>query len=300
MPINKTTLETLPDLSEDYPLTSEQIQEYRERGHVLLPNLLSQAEIDAYRPHFVEAVERLRDYNPVKEKLVPGRQDNWIYIDNLWSLDAIAGRFICARRFAKIVAELLSVEAVRLCHDHVIFKYPEAEITSWHQDAHFFPMDDSRIVTLWLPLVDVTPEMGMIIFADGTHHSGCSLGTTSRDEEEMQAFSESLFARGYTLNTSRYYNVGDAEFIDGWNLHCSMDYDSDRVRETLIIVYYPDGARISSPQELSAAVPFSERVAENFRLQSLLTCFPGLQPGDLAVTPMNPLVYSRQRDSRGK
>ena len=290
----------LPDLSEDYPLTKEQVQQYRERGHVLLPNLISQTEIDAYRPHIVKAVERYRDHNLSTEQLMQAERDNWIYIDNLWSLDAITGRFILAPRFAKIAVQLLDVDAVRLYRNQVIFKKPGAVRTPWHQDAHFFPMDTKKTVTLWLHLVDVTPDMAMMIFADGTHCHHRSLGNTSRNEDEMREFAESLFKQGYPLNACRYYAAGDAEFIDGWNLHCTTDNHGTRTRESLVAVYYPDGTRLGLPRELAADAPISEQFAENARRQTRITCFPGLQSGDLAVTPMNPLVYSRQQNLGGK
>jgi hypothetical protein len=300
MPITKATLEELPDLSEDYPLTQQQIQEYRDRGHVLLPNLISQAEIDAYRPHILEAVERHQDHNLSTEQLMQARRDNWIYIDNLWSLDRVTGRLILAPRFAKVAAELLDVDAVRLYRNQVIFKHPGAVRTPWHQDAQFFPMDAKKTVTLWLHLVDVTSEMAMMIFADGTHRYRRSLGNTGRDEDEMREFAESLFDRGYPLNACRYYNAGDAEFIDGWNLHCTTDNDGDHTRESLVAVYYPDGTRLGFPREVASDAPILDRMAENARRQTRQTCFPGLQPGDLAVTPMNPLVYNRHSDCGGK
>jgi hypothetical protein len=84
----------LPDLSADYPLTSEQIQQYREWGHVLLPSLVTQPEIDVYRPHILAAVHQHQDHNLSTEQLMNAKRENWIYIDNLWSLDAIVGRFI--------------------------------------------------------------------------------------------------------------------------------------------------------------------------------------------------------------
>ncbi|WP_287250920.1 phytanoyl-CoA dioxygenase family protein [Moorena sp. SIO4E2] len=289
-------LDFLPDLSDDYPLSTEQVQQYRERGHVLLPNLISQAEIDAYRPHIVEAVEEHQDHNLLTEKLMNAERNKWIYIDNLWKLDAVTGRFILASRFAKIAAELLDVDAVRLYRNQVIFKKPGAVRTPWHQDGIFFPMDAKRTVTLWLHLVDVTPDMAMMIFADRTHFEGRPLGNTSQDEDEMSQFAQSLFEQGYPLNACRYYAAGDAEFIDGWNMHCTTDNNSDRTRESLVAVYYPDGARIGQPKELAADAPILEKMAENSRRQTRITCFPGLQPGDLAVTPMNPLVYSRQQD----
>ncbi|MFB2982178.1 phytanoyl-CoA dioxygenase family protein [Microseira sp. BLCC-F43] len=200
-----------------------------------------------------------------------------------------------ATRFAKIAADLLGVDAVRLYRNQVIFKKPGAVRTPWHQDAHFFPIDAKKTVTLWLHLVDVTPKMAMMIFANGTHREERSLGNTSRDEEEMRQFGESLFEQGYPLTTCRMYAAGDAEFIDGWLLHCTTDNFGSRTRESLVAVYYPDGTRLAPPRELAADAPISEQFAENARRQTRITCFPGLQPGDLAVTPMNPLVYRRQR-----
>ncbi|HEY9668370.1 MAG TPA: hypothetical protein V6C91_16295 [Coleofasciculaceae cyanobacterium] len=58
-------------------------------------------------------------------------------------------------------------------------------------------------MTLWLHLVDGTSEMAMMTFADGTHRHRRSLGNTSRDEDEMREFAESLFDEGYPLNTCR-------------------------------------------------------------------------------------------------
>lgn len=297
--MNSAVLETLPDPSQDYPLTSEQIQEYRERGHILLPNLVSQAELEAYRPHIEAVVEAHKGHNLSTEQLI-SPASGWIYLENLWSLDAVCKRFILAPRFAKIAAELLDVDAVRLYRNQVIFKKPGARKTPWHQDASFFPMETNKTVTLWLQLVDVTPDMAMMTFADATHYQKRSLGGTSWIEDEMRQFAKSLMEQGYPLNTCRYYVAGDAEFIDGWNLHCTTDNNSDRTRETLVVAYYADGARIEASQELAADAPILEQMAENCRQQTRATCFPGLKPGDLAVTPMNPLVYSRQRDGGGK
>lgn len=297
MPITKTALETLPDLSEDYPLTSEQIQEYRERGHVLLPNLLSQAELDAYRPHILQAVEREQNrHSPVAIR----KPTNWIFVDNLWRIDTIVSCFTLAPRFAKVAAKLLDVHAVRLLRNQIIFKKPGGALTPWHQHSPSFPLSPEKNITVWLNLIDMTPKMSMMIFANGTHHRQQSFGETLMDKDEMSEFQKSLFEQGYPLSTCRYYAAGDAELIDGWTLHGATEQEGDRTRESFVIVYYPDGARINFPPKLTSDPTIAEKMTRNRHQQVLQSCFPGLQPGDLAVTPMNPLVYSRQRDSRGK
>ena len=295
--MSNTVLKSLPDLTEDYLLTPEQIKEYRERGHVLLPNLVSQAELDAYRPHILEAVKREQNN---QSSIVIRPPFNWIFIDSLWTMDTVASRFILAPRFAKVAAKLLEVDAVRLVRNQMIFKKPGGAATPWHQHCPSFPLSPEKNITVWLNLVDVTPEMSMMVFADGTHHLQQSLGEASLDKDEMREFQQSLFEQGYPLNTCRYYTAGDAELIDGWTLHSAMKHEGDLTRESLIICYYPDGARINCPPKLTTDSTIAEKVTQNRYQQVLQSCFPGLQPGDLAVTPMNPLVYSRQWDEGGK
>lgn len=281
----------LPDLSATYSPAEEQIQHFRELGHVFLPAVIERQEIEAYRPHILAAMERHRQQTHVIEQLVQGNQNNWVYINNLWALNEDAKRFILAPRFGKIAADLLGVDAVRLFRDQTYFKNPGGTSTPWHQDGYFMPLDTDKIITMWLPLVDVTPEMAPMSFADGSHRGAKYLGTSTPDETKIRAFAESLVERGYHLTNYGNFAAGDVTFHSGWTLHYAPANLSDRTREVLVVVYYADGARIAPPRTLTADTPFPEQFAERMRQQTRETCFPGLKPGDLAVTPMNPLIY---------
>src|SRR5690242_15396661 len=48
----------LPDLSSDYPITSEQVAAYQRDGHILLKGVCSPAEVAAYRQVITEVVTR--------------------------------------------------------------------------------------------------------------------------------------------------------------------------------------------------------------------------------------------------
>jgi ectoine hydroxylase-related dioxygenase (phytanoyl-CoA dioxygenase family) len=283
----------LPELSSEYPVSTEQIQKVQEQGHILLRGVVSQAEIDAYRPYILKAIEGNLEENHAIEKLVKGNQENWIYIDNLWRLDAVARRFILASRFGQIAASLLGVDAVRLFRDQTYFKKPGGTDTPWHQDGYFMPLDTDKIITLWLPLVDVTPEMAPMSFVTGSHRGAKYLGTSTPQPEKMQEFAESIIQRGYEITSYGTFAAGDVTFHSGWTLHSAPSNKSDRTREVLVIVYYADGARIAQPKKLDSMAPLQERFAEQMRQQTLNSCFGGLQPGDLAVTPMNPLIYRK-------
>jgi hypothetical protein len=76
-----------------------------------------------------------------------------------------------AKRYA---AALLGVEAERLsCWGHMIRKPPGGRAVSWHQDhAYWQPELSYHALGVWLPLHDVTVEMGAMQFIPGSHKRG--------------------------------------------------------------------------------------------------------------------------------
>lgn len=76
-----------------------------------------------------------------------------------------------AKRYA---AALLGVEADRLsCWGHMIRKPPGGRAVAWHQDhAYWQPELDYCALGVWLPLHDVSVEMGAMQFIPGSHRRG--------------------------------------------------------------------------------------------------------------------------------
>ncbi|MEJ7661127.1 MAG: phytanoyl-CoA dioxygenase family protein [Hymenobacter sp.] len=99
---------------------------------------------------------------------------------NLWRADEGVRRFVLARRFARLAADLLGVENVRIYHDQALFKEPGGGPTPWHQDQYYWPVDTTNTITMWMPLVDIDVAMGMLTFASGSHRQGACSTTKSR------------------------------------------------------------------------------------------------------------------------
>jgi hypothetical protein len=118
----------LPDLNDLKKLPAENIAEFREKGHTLVQGVLSSEEIEAYRPVIVSAADR---YNTEKRKLED--RDTYgkafLQIMNLWRSDEEVKKFVLAKRMAKIAADLMGVENVRLYHDQALFKEPGGRST---------------------------------------------------------------------------------------------------------------------------------------------------------------------------
>jgi hypothetical protein len=73
--------------------------------------------------------------------------------------------------------------------------------------------------------------------------------------------------------------AGDLSYHLGWVLHAAGANQSNHPREAIGIGYYADGARIHVREQ----APFVQNLLDRY--------FTGLVPGDLAVGPMNPVVY---------
>lgn len=270
--------QSLPELSSDYALTREQISRFRGDGHVLLQGVASPEEIAAFRPVILAA----RDAHgpaptPLEERDTYGKA--FLKGLNLWPRDEGVKRFVLARRFARIAAELLGVEGVRVYHDQALLKEAGGGLTPWHQDQHYWPLATDRTVSMWMPLVDLTPEMGLVRFASGSHTDGY-LGDLPIGDESEATFDRFVRERGYVQVPGGPMAAGDATFHHGWTLHGAPANSGSRTREVMTIIWFPDGTRVG---------PLDNANRRRDRDRWL----PGLEPGDLAGGELNPLVYSR-------
>lgn len=270
------TTSSLPDLSSDYQISDSQIAEFRANGHVLLRGVCSPEEIAAYRPVITAAVDRFnQDHRPLEERDTYARA--FLQIENIWARDEEVKRFSTARRFAKIAADLMGVDGVRLYHDQALYKEAHGGHTPWHQDQYYWPLNTSNTITMWMPMVDVPIEMGALTFASGSHKDGAQVAVKISDESE-DYFSRLVREKGYPV-AQEPLHVGDCTFHYGWTLHNAPGNNTDRCREVMTIIYFADGARAIQPDNPN-------------RELDLAGWLPGVKPGELAVSKLNPLLYS--------
>lgn len=281
----------LPPLAGTYQPTPEQIADYQRDGHVLLRGLVSPAEIAAWRSTIVEAVNRLDAEKQRMEQIVQGKAQGWKFVQNLWEQDERVKPFVLSERFGRAAADLMGVDTVRLFRDQSYFKEPGGGNTSWHQDAYFMPLDTQNVITLWLPLIDITEEMAPMRYFSGTHKGGY-LGTSSPQREAIDRFETHLTGKGYPVHSYGAVNAGDGTFHSGWTMHGSLMNTSPHTREALVIVFYEDGARAYLPP--LPLIPFPEEMqARRVRNENLAYILGGIAPGEIAASSRNPIVYQR-------
>ncbi|MDM5335856.1 phytanoyl-CoA dioxygenase family protein [Fictibacillus enclensis] len=252
--------------TKEYDLPKQLIEDYKEKGHVKIPQLATKEEIALIRPTILKVFQHnmlhSEDY---------GKGKSFPKVVNLWELHKCLQHFIWSRRFAKVAAQLMNTSAVRLYHDSALFLEPGGEDTPWHQDKTYAQVDANKMVTLWMPLIDLPEEIGSMQFIDGSH----------KDELEVQFMD--LIRKGLPLSSYDALQAGDATFHSGWTLHYAPKNNTSLLREVITIVYYDADAKIINPSNHSGRVHIDR-------------LFPGMNPGDVAASKLNPVLYSAKGD----
>ncbi len=237
---------TLPSLTEYITIPDEQIMDFRKKGHTLVRHVLSAEEVAAYRPVILHAAEEQNtEKRAMEDRDTYGKA--FLQIMNLWAKDEQVRHFTLAKRFAKIAADLLGVDNVRIYHDQALFKEAGGGPTPWHQDQYYWPVDTRQTVTMWMPLVDIYDGMGMLTFASGSHVDGNVFDYEISDESEEE-FDKYVKDNGFLISRPAEMNAGDATWHYGYTIHNAPGNYSDRMREVMTIIYIADGARIVEPR----------------------------------------------------
>jgi len=270
---------TLYDMQDEYTISKEQIDRYQEDGHIFLTNVATPEETSYYEKKITSIVMELNNQSkPVSERDTYGKA--FIQIGNLWQKSEEVKRYVLAKRFAKIAADLMGVEGVRIYHDQALFKEPGGGHTPWHQDQIYWPLDTDKTITMWMPLVPIPEEVGTMTFASGTQKLGYVSKQVISDESHKTL---GQFIEGKGIPTVNYGAMapGDATFHSGWTMHSAPGNPTEHMRKVMTVIYIADGLTIAEPDSKA-------------RESDLKAWFPGCKPGDLAASPLNPLVYSRK------
>jgi ectoine hydroxylase-related dioxygenase (phytanoyl-CoA dioxygenase family) len=273
-------MQILERADEFYELSQVQITAFRTAGHIVLPAVFTRAEVAVLRTA-IRAVSFAAnaETRPLADRDAFGKA--FLQTHNLRLRDPVVAQLVRSRRLGRIAADLMGVGGVRIFHDQSLFKEPGAGTnpTPWHQDQYYWPLAEATTLGLWMPLMDIEPDMGGMLHASGTHRRGF-LGQHEISDESQRIYGAMIEQERIPVVASSPMAAGDISFHYGWTLHAAGANYSDTVREAMIVTYFADGMRVAPP-----ANPHQEHDRIKF--------LGGRSPGMLADSGLNPLVYRR-------
>lgn len=241
----------------------------------MLRQIIGTDELTKHRRSINEACKRLAtEDRPLEDRDTYGKA--FLQTMNLWRHDEGVKDFVFEKKFARIAADLLGVEKVRLYHDQALFKESGGGPTPWHQDQYYWPLDTDRTVTIWMPLVDIDVAMGMLTFASGSHRGGVVDNLAISDESDA-ALARYVEEKGFPVTRAEAMKAGDATFHLGMTIHTAGENRSGRLREVMTVIYFADGARVTEPRN-------------EHQRADLETWLTPRKPGEKADGPLNPIL----------
>lgn len=261
------------DLGAPFDLAGGDVRFHRDHGYVKVRQALPPVVLDRYRDEISTRVqESTAGRRPLEQRSVYDRA--FLQVTNLWTRSALVKEFVMGRRLARIAAELMGCEGVRLYHDQALYKEPGGGYTPWHADQYYWPLDTDRAVTAWIPLQETPLEMGPLAFASGSFrlHEGRDQPIGEESERVLQ---RSL--RDCKVDEGPFA-LGDVSFHAGWTFHRAGPNRTDRPRAVMTIIYMDRDMRLAEPKNA------------NQRIDWQAWC-PDVKPGEIIDAPLTPVVY---------
>ena len=166
-------------------------------------------------------------------------------------------------------------------------KLPEDSQTAfpWHQDSHYYNehktgrfeanTEHMRVITTWVPLVDVDTGNGCLWVIPGSHRWGFLSGARAASTGHV-LIPEDVERRG--TPTPLPMRAGDVVFLTNLTLHASKVNGSDRVRWSHDFRYHPTAASTPAGSAEREATDYLDTKSHNYGTEPLRVLSAGPTP----------------------
>lgn len=263
------------DLNGHYPITTQQIEHFRDRGFIKLKQVLAPETLRYYGDEITRQVFRLNNLSkPMEERTT--YEKAFLQIMNLWTKSEVVREFSFSRKLARIATELMGVRGVRMYHDQALYKEAGGGITPWHADQFYWPVSNSNTCTVWVPLQATPPDMGPLAFSATSHRYNVGRELEISDESEKK-ISKQLLEKGLPLEESPF-ELGEVSYHLGWTFHRAGPNTGAQPRKVMTVIYVEDGIKLVEPRNKAQQNDWN-------------TWMPGASVGQPIQTELNPLLY---------
>ena len=263
-------------LEKPYSLTQDQIDFYQKNRFIKLKHVLNEETIGFFNEIITQQVNAMnQEATPLEDRSTYGKA--FLQLFNLWCENSIVKELIFSKRIAKIAADLMQVDGVRMYHDQALFKEGGGGITPWHADQYYWPLSSDKTITAWMPLQATPLEMGPLEFSAGSHVivEGRELGIGDESEEIIQ---KKLRVTDFK-HIIEPFDLGEISFHSGWVFHRAGANVTNEMRKVMTIIYMDKDMILKNPEN-------------DNQINDWETWCPDAVVGKIINSPINPILYS--------
>jgi ectoine hydroxylase-related dioxygenase (phytanoyl-CoA dioxygenase family) len=262
-------------LVKPYPLTKEQIEFYQQNRYIKLKQVIDAATLSFFNDAISKRVAIMsNEVKPLEERSTYGKA--FLQLFNLWREDEVVKNLVFSKRLAKIAAELMQADGVRIYHDQALFKEGGGGITPWHADQYYWPLETDKTITAWIPLQQTPLELGPLEFSAGSHQIVEGRDLEISDESEA-AIQQKLRVTDFK-HVIEPFDIGEVSFHSGWVFHRAGANTTDQMRKVMTVIYMDKDMVLKNPENKNQVNDWN-------------TWCPGARVGEVINTPINPVIY---------
>jgi hypothetical protein len=248
------------------------VEAFARDGFVLVPDLLTPAELDRFGAAVDAGVEaRTRHARPLEQRSL--YEQSFLQCINLWEDCEDVRPLTFHPRVGAAAAQLLGADGIRLWHDQALYKEAGGRATDAHQDQPYWPIRETDTVTAWIPFDGAEEGSGLMGFVPGSHRLGLRrfVNIFFGTPEEILAHPALEGRQPVFVAVPR----GGVLFHHGLTVHLAHANESARTRRVHTAIYFRDG----STRAEKGVHPSVDR--------------NGIRPGEVIAGDATPIVWPR-------
>ena len=218
-------------------LTQAQVEQFRRDGYLHARGLIAAAqiaqlgaEIDRAVAHRTQFDDRgLADKTPFEQ--------SFTMCQSVWEDFPKVGELTFHPRIAGAAAQLIGAKALGLWHDQALYKQAHGRETEMHQDHPYWPIAQRDALTAWIPLCEITHDMGTMGYIPGSHLGEETFIDVFTTPGQGHAFQKTQVREPVFVECG----PGDVIFHHGSTIHLARPNLTDRTRRAHTAIYFADG-----------------------------------------------------------
>jgi len=229
------------------PLTESQVRSYVDDGFLIVPEVLSTAQIDELSQETVKIMRGKYDcpaFKPIPDSVSDEEVLlNFLSMMNAHSISPVLRQYTADPLISGMLSQLVGAHipfwdgSVKCLQSLVFVKSPGMPGQAWHQDELYLATRDRSLAGVWIALDDATTENGCLYVIPGSHRT--SYLYPQRDQTRPDDWDQ--YPESYGFDDSKRVPVevkaGSVIFFNGYILHCSFKNRSQINRRSMVNHY---------------------------------------------------------------
>lgn len=227
-----------------HALPKSDVERFERDGFLFPLDVLTPDEARAARAELEEAEREAGNDKRLKDVIKSGGNMVLPFIDRL-SRDP---------RITDAVASLLGPDLLLWACSLFIKEPHTSAFISWHQDVHYWGLDDASEVTAWLALSPATAESGCMRFVAGSHKAAVPHTDTFAADNMLSRGQEIAVEVDESATVNAELRPGQMSLHHGLAFHASHGNRSDDRRIGLAFRYVPTRNRQTGDHKTLASL----------------------------------------------